>query len=48
MKKTVSITYESPVIRVIEMKSEGVICDSEDFEEGHDEDAVPFLQNLLS
>ena len=44
MKKTVSITYESPVIRVIEMKSEGVICDSEDFEEGHDEDAVPFYK----
>ena len=48
MKKTASITYESPVIRVIEMKSEGIICDSEDFEEGHDEDAVPFLQSLLS
>ena len=38
MEKSRRILYEPPVIRVIEMKSEGVICDSEDFEEGHDED----------
>ena len=38
MEKPCRITYEPPVVWFIEMNSEGIICESEEFEEGHDVD----------
>ena len=38
MEQSRKLTYEPPVTDTVETKAEGIICDSENFDEGHDED----------
>lgn len=38
MEETGKLLYTTPLVKALSLISEGIICDSEDFDEGHDED----------